>query len=65
MPTLVRRPAAHHERERLQARRLRAEEVFALGVRQAEVARQLGVSPQSVRVWREQRPVRRTAEPNS
>jgi transposase len=51
MPTLARRPAAQHERERLQARRLRAAESFAIGVRQAEVARQLGVSPQAVSVW--------------
>jgi transposase len=51
MPTLARRSAAHQERERLQARRLRAAELFALGVRQAEVARQLGVSPQAVSVW--------------
>ena len=35
---------AQHERDRLQARRLRAAELFALGMRQAEVARQLGVS---------------------
>jgi len=45
MPTIARRPAAQHERERLQARRLRAAELFAVGVRQAEIARQLGVSP--------------------
>ena len=51
MPTIPRRPAAQQERERLQARRLRAAELFAAGVRQAEVARQLGVSPQSVSVW--------------
>jgi transposase len=51
MPTLARRPAAHHEREWLQARRLRAAELFALGFRQAEVARQLGVSPQAVSIW--------------
>jgi transposase len=51
MPTLARRPAAHQERERLQARRLRAGELFALGVRQAEVARRLGVSAQAVSVW--------------
>jgi transposase len=51
MPTLARRPAAHQERERLQARRLGAAELFAIGVRQAEVARQLGVSPQTVSVW--------------
>jgi transposase len=51
MPTLARRPAAHHERERLQARRLRAAELFAIGVRQSEVAHQLGVSPQAVSIW--------------
>jgi DNA-binding CsgD family transcriptional regulator len=45
MATLARRPAAQQERQRLQARRLRAGELFAVGVRQAEVARQLGVSP--------------------
>src|SRR5215218_2221702 len=51
MPTVPRRPAAQRERERLQARRLRAAELFAAGVRQAEVARQLGVSAQAVSVW--------------
>jgi transposase len=51
MPTIARRPAAQHERERLQARRLRAAELFAAGVHQAEVARQLGVSRQSVHLW--------------
>ena len=51
MPTIARRPAAQQERERLQARRLRAAELFAVGVRQAEVARQLGVSPQAVSIW--------------
>jgi transposase len=51
MATLARRPAAQQERDRLQARRLRAGELFAIGVRQAEVARQLGVSPQAVSVW--------------
>jgi transposase len=51
MPTVARRPAAQHDRERLQARRLRAAELFAVGVRQAEVARQLGVSRQAVRLW--------------
>jgi DNA-binding CsgD family transcriptional regulator len=51
MPTLARRPAAQHEREWLQARRRAAAELFALGVRQAEVARRLGVSPQAVSVW--------------
>ena len=51
MPTLPRRPAAQRERDRLQARRLRAAELFAAGVRQAEVARQLEVSAQAVGVW--------------
>ena len=51
MPTIARRPAAQQERERLQARRLRAAELFATGVRQAEVARQLGVSRQSAHLW--------------
>jgi transposase len=51
MPTVPRRPAAQRERDRLQARRLRAAELFAAGVRQAEVARQLKVSAQAVSVW--------------
>ena len=51
MPTIPRRPAAQRERQRLEARRLRAGELFAAGVRQAEVARQLGVSAQAVSVW--------------
>jgi transposase len=51
MPTVPRRPAAQRERDRLQARRLRAAELFAAGVHQAEVARQLGVSAQAVSVW--------------
>jgi len=51
MPTVPRRPAAQRERDQLQARRLRAAELFAAGVHQAEVARQLGVSPQAVSVW--------------
>ena len=51
MPTVARRPAAQQQRQRLQARRLRAAELFATGVRQAEVARQLGVSRQSVHLW--------------
>jgi transposase len=51
MPTVPRRPAAQQQRQRLQARRLRAAELFAAGVRQAEVARQLGVSTQAVSVW--------------
>jgi hypothetical protein len=48
MPTIPRRPAAQHERERLQARRLGAAELFTIGVRQAEIARQLDVSRQAV-----------------
>ena len=52
MPTVPRRPAAQRERDRLQARRLRGAELFAAGVRQAEVARQLKVSAQAVSVWR-------------
>jgi transposase len=51
MPTVPRRPAAQRERDRLQARRLRAAELFAAGVRQVEVARQLEVSAQTVSVW--------------
>jgi transposase len=51
MPTIARRPAAQRERDRLEARRLRAAELFATGVRQAEVARKLGVSRQSVHLW--------------
>jgi len=51
MPTLPRRPAAQRERDRLQARRLCAGDLFAAGVRQAEVARQLGVSAQAISVW--------------
>jgi transposase len=51
MPTIARRPAAQRERERLEARRLRAAELLAAGVHQAEVARRLGVSRQSVSDW--------------
>jgi transposase len=51
MPTVPRRPAAQRERDRLHARRLRAGELFAAGVRQAEVARHLDVSAQAVSVW--------------
>jgi transposase len=51
MPTVPRRPAAQQARERLEARRLRAAELFAAGVRQAAVARQLGVSAQAACVW--------------
>jgi transposase len=51
MPTVPRRPAAQQERDRLQTRRLRAAELFAAGVHQAEVARQLEVSAQAVSIW--------------
>jgi transposase len=51
MPTIPRRPAAQRERDRLQARRLRAAQLFAAGVPQAEVARRLEVSAQAVSVW--------------
>jgi transposase len=51
MPTVPRRPAAQRERDRLEGRRLQAAELFAAGVRQAEVARQLEVSAQAVSVW--------------
>jgi transposase len=51
MPTVPRRLAAQQERDRLEARRLRAAELFAAGVRQAEVARQLEVSAQAVGAW--------------
>ena len=51
MPTVPRRPAAQAERDRLQARWLRAAELFAAGVHQAEVALRLGVSAQAVSVW--------------
>ena len=51
MPTVPRRPAAQRDRDRLEVRRLRAAELFAAGVRQAEVARQLEVSAQAVSVW--------------
>ena len=50
MPTVPRHPAAQRERDRLEARRLRATELFA-GVHQVEVARQLKVSAQAVSVW--------------
>jgi transposase len=51
MPTVPRRSAAQRQRDRLQARRLRAAELFAAGVHQAEAARQLGVSAQAASVW--------------
>jgi transposase-like protein len=39
------------DRQELQDRRLCAAELFGAGVRQAEVARQLGLSRQSVNRW--------------
>jgi transposase len=51
MPTAPRRPQAHRHRQQLQARRLRAAELFAAGVHAAEVARQLGVSRQAASRW--------------
>jgi transposase len=51
MPTIPRRPAAQQERRRLQARRLRAAELFAVGVRQTDIARRLDVSRQAVSLW--------------
>jgi len=51
MPAVPRRPGAQRERERLQSRRLRAAELFAAKIHQAEVARQLGVPTQVVSVW--------------
>jgi hypothetical protein len=56
MPTVPRRPAAQAERDRLQAHRLRAAELFTAGVDEAEVARQLEVSAQAVRVWHAHQP---------
>ncbi len=50
MPT-TRRPNPQEERAALEARRLRAGELFAQGHTQAEVAHQLGVSRQSAHVW--------------
>jgi transposase len=51
MATTPRRPQAHCVRQQLQARRLRAAELFAAGVHPAEVARQLGVSRQAASTW--------------
>jgi transposase len=51
MPTTLRHPGAQQQRDRLQGRRLRAAELFAVGIRQAQVARQLGVSRQSASDW--------------
>ena len=50
MPT-TRRPRPAEERAALEARRLRAAELFAQGHTHAEVARTLGVSRQSAHVW--------------
>jgi transposase len=51
MPTAPRRPQADRRRQQLQARRLRAAELFTAGVHPAEVARQLGVSRQAASTW--------------
>ena len=51
MPTPPRSPQAHRHRQQLQARRLRAAELFSAGIHQAEIARQLGVSRQAVSSW--------------
>jgi transposase len=48
MPTT---PSPQDERAALEARRLRAGELFAQGRSQAEVATELGVSRQSAHVW--------------
>jgi transposase len=50
MPT-TRRPDPAQQRAALEARRLRAAELFAQGHTQAEVANELGVSRQSAHVW--------------
>jgi transposase len=50
VPT-TRRPSPADERAAREARGLRAAELFAQGHTQAEVANQLGVSPQSAHVW--------------
>jgi transposase len=50
MPT-KRRPDPAKQRAALEARRLQAAELFALGRSQAEVAGSLGVSRQSAHVW--------------
>ena len=66
MPT-TRHPRPAEERATLEARRLRAGELFAQGRTQAEVARDLGVSRQSARLVRPLRPGRcgRLAQPGS
>jgi transposase len=50
MPT-TRRPSPAEQRAARESRRLQAAELFAQGHTQAEVARQLGVSPQAVSRW--------------
>jgi transposase len=50
MPT-NRRPDPAQQRAALEARRLRAAELFAQGRTQAEVANELGVSRQSAHIW--------------
>lgn len=51
MPTAPCCPQAHRRRQQLQARRLRAAELFAVGVHPAQVARQLGVYRQAASTW--------------
>ncbi len=51
MPTIPRGPVAQQVGDRLQACRLCAAELFAVGLRLGQVARQLGVSRQSVSEW--------------
>jgi hypothetical protein len=55
-PSPPRGTAAQAECDRLQARRLRAAEVFTAGVDEAEVARQLEVPAQAVSVWHAHQP---------
>jgi putative transposase len=51
LATTPRRPQAQHHRDQLERRRLRAAELFAAGILQADVARRLGVSRQAVSTW--------------
>jgi transposase len=51
MPTAPRRSQAHRKRQQLQARRLRAADLFTVGIHPAKVARQLGVSRQVASTW--------------
>jgi transposase len=44
-------PCGTTKTPRLHGRRLHAAELFAVGVRQAEIVRQLGVSRQAVSLW--------------